>query len=40
MELVLQEFRKMFLKRSLLVLILVLSAVNAVKIVTGYNYNA
>lgn len=40
MELVLQEFRKMFLKRSLLVLILVLSAVNAVKIGTGYKYNA
>ncbi len=40
MELVRQEYRKMFLKKSLLVVLIVLSAINAIKIGTDYKYNA
>lgn len=40
MELVRQEFRKLFMKKSLLAVIIVLSVINAVKIGTDYKYNA
>ena len=40
MELIQQEYRKMFLKKSLLVVLIVLSAINAIKIGTDYKYNA
>lgn len=40
MELIRQEYRKMFLKKSLLVVLIVLSAINAIKIGTEYKYNA